>query len=199
MEATTKFQDIEPRHKDDIETLELDTLRTCLTNIKHRKTNIFAAMHAQNMKKITSIDTKMGARKLQDTSRAQQCTIGKPSTLSKDLDTALPTFTPAPVLPEEHHDTADKEDYGQKEATEKAKPTNAHINRATSTSTSTPVPLLIQTRPRRDLDTDFDVSLDSNQSRTSNMSDIERLKKKAAQQDQHRRGPPSNNDDTKPN
>ena len=72
------------------------------------------------------------------------------------------------MLPEEHHDTADEEDHGQKEATEKAKPIHAHINRATSTSTSTPVPLLIQTRPKRDLDTDFDVSLDLNQPRIFN-------------------------------
>ena len=42
------------------------------------------------------------------------------------------------MLPEEHHDTADEEDHGQKEAKETDKPTHTHINRATSTSTSTP-------------------------------------------------------------
>ena len=81
-------------------------------------------MRAQNMEKITSIDNKARARALQDTSRAQQCTTGKPSTQPRNSDTALPTIRPAPVLPEEHHDTADREDHRQKEATEKAKPTH---------------------------------------------------------------------------
>ena len=124
----TKFQDIEARHKGDIETIELNTLRTSITNIKHRKAKIFTAWRAQNVKKITGIDNKARARELQVTSRAQQCTTSKPSTQSKNLDTALPTIRPAPVPPEEHHDTADEEDHGQKEATEKAKPTHAHIN-----------------------------------------------------------------------
>ena len=37
----TKFQDIEARHKGDIETIELDTFRTSLTNIKYRQGKIF--------------------------------------------------------------------------------------------------------------------------------------------------------------
>ena len=114
LEAMTKFQDIEARHKGDIETIELNTLRTSLTNIKHRKANIFAALRAQNVKKITGIDTKARARELQVTSRAQQCTTGKPSTQSNNLDTALPTIRPALVLPEEHHDTIDKEGHKQR-------------------------------------------------------------------------------------
>ena len=88
---------------------------------------------------------------------------------------ALPTIRPAPVLPEEHHDTADEEDHEQKEATEKAKPIHAYINRATSTSTSASVPLLVQTRPRRDLDTDSGVPLDPNQTRRPNMSSLQNI------------------------
>ena len=34
---------------------------------------------------------------------------------------------PDPLLPEEHHDTADGKDHGQKETTEEAKPTNTQL------------------------------------------------------------------------
>ena len=166
MEAITKLQDIEARHRGDIETIELDTLRTSLTNTKHRKARIFAALRAQNVETIARCKAEARARELQDTSRAQQCNTGKPSTQYKNSYTTLPTIRPAPVLPEEHQDTADKEDHGQKEATEKAKPTHTHFNRATSTSTSASLPLLTQTRPSRDLDP----------TRASIMSDIRSLK-----------------------
>ena len=120
-EATTKLRDIEARQGGGIEYIELDTFRASLNNIKNNinsnkswKSRIYAAIHAQNVEEITSIDNKARAGELQDILRAQQCTTGKPNTQTRNLDTALPT----PVLPEEHHDTADGEDHKQKEAAE---------------------------------------------------------------------------------
>ena len=46
----------------------------------------------------------------QDTPRSQQTTLGKPSTRLKSPDAASTTIRSAPVLPEEHCDTADVED-----------------------------------------------------------------------------------------
>ena len=115
LEASAKFLNIKARHRCDVETIELNTFKTSLTNIKHRKSEIFAGIHAQNVEEIISVVNK--ARALQDTSRAQQCNTGKPSTQTRNLDTALPTIRPDPVPAEEHHDTADREDRGQKEAT----------------------------------------------------------------------------------
>ena len=61
---------------------------------------------------------------IRDQARAlQESSTGKLSTQSKNLDTALPTIRPTPVLLEEHHDISDEEDHGQREATVKAKPT----------------------------------------------------------------------------
>ena len=116
LEATTKFRDIEARHRDDIETTELDTFRTSLTNIKDGKAKIHAAIRARNVDKIASIDNKARARELQETSRTQQCNTGKQSTQPEYTDTALPTIRPAPVPPEEHYDTAGGEDHRHKEA-----------------------------------------------------------------------------------
>ena len=80
----------------------------------------------QKLKKIIDIDSK--ARTLQETSRTQQYTTGKPSTPAKNSDTAQFTIRPAPPLPREHHSTADREDHGQEGPIKKARPT--HTNKS---------------------------------------------------------------------
>ena len=83
----------------------------------------------EKLEKIIGIINKARAKALQDSSRAQQCTIGKPSSQPKNSDTALSTIMPAPALPGEYRDTAVREDHRQEEAIEKTKPAHAHSNR----------------------------------------------------------------------
>ena len=85
MEATTKFRDIKARHRSDIETIELDTFRTSLTNIEHRKARIFAALHAQNVDTITRANAK--ARELQDTPDEKDHGQREATSPRRDLDT----------------------------------------------------------------------------------------------------------------
>ena len=52
LEASAKFLNIEARHRGDIETIELNTFKASLTNIKQRKSEIFAGIRAKNVEVI---------------------------------------------------------------------------------------------------------------------------------------------------
>ena len=64
---------------------------------------------SEKLEKLIEIINKARAKALQDSSRAQQRTIGKPSSQPKSLDTAPPTVRPVPVPTKGGYGTANEE------------------------------------------------------------------------------------------